>query len=683
MHGKAKILVVDDLHDKLLVYQSILEELQQDLVLVQSGSEALRHVLRDDFAVILLDVNMPDMDGFETAAMIRSRKRSAHTPIIFITAYADELHAMKGYSHGAVDYILAPVIPDVLRTKVRVFVDLWYKTREIQEQAHALRELERRELERELQYAAQSLSHTTQRLDLALEAGRMGAWEWDLSSHLLTWSPMVQHIFGFHPGTFTGSVDDLISRLHPDDRESVLGTLRTVAANGSEFCLEHRIVRENGEVAWVEVRGRVISAPLSQSPCHAAMKKRITGVCMDITQRKSAEEELRRHREQLEQLVRERTAELKASHERLRLADRLASIGTLAAGLGHDMGNLLMPIQMRLDALEKGIGTLSLSSTNDQHVSRCLEDIKAIRTASEYLKRLSQGLRLFALDPEESWTGEGTVLAKWWNEVKPFLCNALPRTVRLVCEIPTDVPAVAIPPHTFTQVIYNLVQNAGDALRLRDSGTVTVSAQPEGSCVRVSVSDDGPGMSEEVKSRCMEPFFTTKSRGISTGLGLALVHGAVTKAGGSIHVESQPERGTTFHLLLPAAQVDGAPSHAAGPGAVAYVLLNDARIRAYVAAMLRGLNVHVAENDRFNGMHPNGHGPELLVLDSCPDREIDVMDFVRGHDQRWVVRFGEPADHIDHQQVMCIGSHPPPADIRKALVGVVRSARQASQLQPQ
>src|SRR5438445_1896166 len=115
----ANILVVDDLPEKLLVFSSILEELGQNLVFVNSGSEALREVLHREFAVILLDVNMPDIDGFETAALVRRYKRSAHTPIIFITAYADEIQTAKGYSLGAVDYILSPVVADVLRSQVK------------------------------------------------------------------------------------------------------------------------------------------------------------------------------------------------------------------------------------------------------------------------------------------------------------------------------------------------------------------------------------------------------------------------------------------------------------------------------------------------------------------------------------------------------------------------------------
>src|SRR5262249_4589849 len=117
---KVNILVVDDLPEKLLTFRTILEELGENLVLPNSGEEALRRLLEQDFAVILLDVNMPRLNGFETARLIRGRKKSALTPIIFITAFSDEVHTAQGYSLGAVDYILAPVVPDILRTKVKV-----------------------------------------------------------------------------------------------------------------------------------------------------------------------------------------------------------------------------------------------------------------------------------------------------------------------------------------------------------------------------------------------------------------------------------------------------------------------------------------------------------------------------------------------------------------------------------
>src|SRR3954452_20395408 len=135
MTDKINILVVDDLPDKLLAMQTVLGELGQSVITARSGEEALRKVLEFDFAVILLDVNMPGMDGLETAALIRGRKKSAHTPIIFITAFADEMHTAQGYSLGAVDYILSPVVPEVLRTKVRVFVELSRMTQQVKRQA--------------------------------------------------------------------------------------------------------------------------------------------------------------------------------------------------------------------------------------------------------------------------------------------------------------------------------------------------------------------------------------------------------------------------------------------------------------------------------------------------------------------------------------------------------------------
>ena len=129
------ILIVDDLSDKRLVLQTILQDLGQNLVLARSGAEALREILKREFALILMDVNMPDIDGLETASLIRKYKKSAATPIIFITAFADEIQTLRGYQLGAVDYIFSPVIPDVLRSKVKVFVELHQMQRRIREQA--------------------------------------------------------------------------------------------------------------------------------------------------------------------------------------------------------------------------------------------------------------------------------------------------------------------------------------------------------------------------------------------------------------------------------------------------------------------------------------------------------------------------------------------------------------------
>ncbi len=163
------ILLVDDSPDKLLSMRSILEDLRVRVVTAHSGRDALRQLLNDDFAVILLDVNMPDMDGFETACLIRQRKRSEHTPIIFVTAMSDDTHQAHGYSLGAVDYILAPVHPEVLRTKVGVFVDLYRKRQEAERRAEeqlalALSESARKEAERASQAKSEFLANLSHEL---------------------------------------------------------------------------------------------------------------------------------------------------------------------------------------------------------------------------------------------------------------------------------------------------------------------------------------------------------------------------------------------------------------------------------------------------------------------------------------------------------------------------------------
>src|SRR5262249_20934913 len=132
---KVNILLVDDLPEKLLVLETVLADLDENVISVRSGTEALQQVLKNEFAVILLDVNMPDIDGFETAALIRKRKKSAHVPIIFITALGDEMHTAQGYLLGAVDYIMSPVVPSILRTKVKVFVELFRMTQQVRRQA--------------------------------------------------------------------------------------------------------------------------------------------------------------------------------------------------------------------------------------------------------------------------------------------------------------------------------------------------------------------------------------------------------------------------------------------------------------------------------------------------------------------------------------------------------------------
>ena len=173
---RANILIVDDRDDKLLVFATVLEELNQNIVTMRSGEAALRWLLENDCAVILLDVNMPGMDGFETAQLIRTRPRSSHIPIIFITAYADEMHTARGYSLGAVDYILSPVVPDILRSKVAVFVQLFNLREQVRKKADERVSLAR---EQSARFAAEAV---TRRASFLAEASRILSSSLDVDS---------------------------------------------------------------------------------------------------------------------------------------------------------------------------------------------------------------------------------------------------------------------------------------------------------------------------------------------------------------------------------------------------------------------------------------------------------------------------------------------------------------------
>ncbi len=295
----------------------------------------------------------------------------------------------------------------------------------------------------------------------------------------------------------------------------------------------------------------------------------------------------RRFREDLERQVKERTAELERSHVRLRIADRLSAIGTLAAGLGHDMNNVLLPVRCRLDALD----AMELPQAARQQVA-------AVRASAEYLRQLADGLRLLALDPDDAEASiANTSIENWWSEVGPLLTKAVRKPVRLEVVIAPGLPHVAVPRHRLTQAVLNLVVNAAEAVQERAASgapaLVRVSARPGASgTVMVSVEDNGRGMTEEVRRRAVEPFFTTKTRGLGTGLGLALVRGVVVAAGGALHIESEPGEGTTITLELPSSQLDGggaatAVPSAAGRGRAAAITLRDPRAAAALELVLR------------------------------------------------------------------------------------------------
>ena len=443
---------------------------------------------------------------------------------------------------------------------------------------------------------------------------------------------------------------------HPDDRQDSFAQWeRVTRGDAKDYQTEKRYVRKDGEIAWVQVTGTVVRDQ------HGRPMIGIS-VVQDISERKQNEAELAMHRERLEELIAIRTRELEHTHQRLRLSERMAALGTLSAGLGHDMGNLLLPLRLRLDSMEaKGIAP------------GFREDLDAVRKCAEYLQRLANGLRLFALDPDaRESASECTDLVDWWSDVFLFYKNALPRQIVLEPRFAPNLPPVRMARPNLTQAIFNLVQNAGDALKGREDGSVSVWAErgSEPDTIRLGVTDNGQGMSEETRQRCLEPFFTTKTRGISTGLGLALVHGIVKKAGGTIQIDSQRGRGTTFTLTIAAAALKATPSTDVREGAgrpCAVVSIKDPRLRAYVASVLRALAFEVSWSDVPD------HEPAVLWLTDPRQHLTEHARRFLGADQgRRVIVLGKAHNGLEHLRGVVQFPEPPkPAAIRQALREVV------------
>ena len=282
-HEKVNILLVDDQPAKLLAYEVILKELGENLVVAASGLEALEYLLKNEVAVILVDVCMPELDGFELAAMIREHPRFQKTAMIFISAIqVSDIDRLRGYEMGAVDYVPVPVIPEVLRAKIRVFAELYRKTRQL-ERFNAELEDRVRARTAELEESNARLLESEQRRSLALAAGKMGSWDWDWINGDWMWDEGQFRIFGVDPKNFAVTTANVEALLHPDDVDELRKAVARFNKGERSYEAEFRVNRPDGEIRWcvgtaaatVDKAGRVV---------------RVSGVTVDITERKRAEE---------------------------------------------------------------------------------------------------------------------------------------------------------------------------------------------------------------------------------------------------------------------------------------------------------------------------------------------------------------------------------------------------------
>jgi len=328
-------------------------------------------------------------------------------------------------------------------------------------------------------------------------------------------------------------------------------------------------------------------------------------------------------------ILRDNEAE-RIADARLRQSDRLTALGTLAAGLGHDMNNVLLPVRAHLNALERAMAAATAAPPPmGEHVDE-------IRSGIEYLQGLADGLHSLANDPGPALgNGDGTDLNAWWVRVQPLLRQAVPPLTVVAAEIPPGLPRVNVAERALTQAVLNLFVNAGEAItaaRRNAPGKVILRAAgtPDGQGIEVAVADSGCGMTEEVRARAFDMFFTTKTRQVGSGLGLALVQRVAREASGSVAIDSVPGEGTAIRMSFPPCMLP--PSVTDAHVAIS---LADSRAAAFMESAMRA------------------RGMRLVTLDDPSEADAWIVDprIVQARDAvRWLARragrtlvlYGEP-----------------------------------------
>jgi len=404
-----------------------------------------------------------------------------------------------------------------------------------------------------------------------------------------------------------------LEAVHPDDRGMTTEAFIRANAERGPFKVEYRLLGRDGTYRWA-----IDAATPRVGPSGEYLG--YIGSVLDISDRKAAEEELSRYRAGLEAMVAERTRQLEESSKRLRDSERLASLGTLTAGLGHDLHNALLPLRVHVEELLE-------ASRREPAIG---ENAAAIEAITSYLASLSRGMRMLSKDPAQGAEEGETDLLEWERSAGRVLGSAVGRAAELVVRVERDVARVKLADHRLTQAVFNLVQNARDAVVARwgegKGGRIELLCAPGADqTVVVSVSDNGIGMDERTVRRCVEPFFTTKVRGArtdqgGTGMGLSLVSAYVQAAGGRLDVESKLGEGSVFRLVLPATEAPGIA--AGGDRPVASVTLGDERRAAAVRAVLAAAGWEV----KLGGVLP-AENARLWVTDAEHGGVVDVRRF--------------------------------------------------------
>jgi PAS domain S-box-containing protein len=514
--NRVKILLVDDTPENLVSLEAALETLGEELVLARSGTEALRHMLDNDFAAILLDVKMPDMDGFETAELIRNRPRSKQTPILFLTGYKNEEHLFRGYDLGAVDFLFKPIVPEVLRSKVAVFVELSRKADLLREQALALvqqtKVLQKAELRfRSLLEAAPDamvicredgavalVNSRTERLFLQSRQELLGR---NIRDLVPAWN--------YEPGRWADV------EFSPDTGQDLIA------------------VRSDGHTMPVEI---------SVNEVQAEDGLLVTSSIRDVTERKKADESRKKAEEQirelnahLEERVLERTEDL------LRSNDELAQFAYVAS---HDLQEPLRTVSIYAQLLARRYQG-QLGPAADEFIGHITESASRmenlIRDLLEFSQLDSRGLDHFVK------TSCDEALDDALNNLRVRILESGAEVVR------SKLPCVIGDAVQLSRLFQNLIINS---IKYRSERVpkIEIWSELRDSEWTLSVRDNGIGIEPQYAEKVFGIFRRLHPRAerSGNGMGLAICKKVVTRHGGRIWVESEFGQGATFRFTLPA-----------------------------------------------------------------------------------------------------------------------------------
>lgn len=562
--AKGRILIVDDDERNLLALSEVLSPIA-DVASASSGKDALRQLLKSDFAVILLDVFMPGMDGYETAAVIREREQTAKVPIIFLSAVNKETeHLMRGYAMGAVDYVFKPVDPIVLRSKVNVFVDLYDMRRQVEErsiaeqqlrEAHYHEQLSRIEAERLLETSEKRQAALLDLLPLAIYEGGQG----DQAGDRNFVGGDLTHFLGAEASAVLAGERAFDDWVHPEDRSVVTAHL---AHTGDSATVEYRWVGPDGTMRHILDQRVAVDGD--------GDNQRWAGTLLDISERKRLEAQL--------------------VH-----VGKLDALGQLTGGVAHDFNNLLSAILGGLFLLKRRIqleGREQILVEQMQHAAE--QGAELVRRMMAFARQ--QELNPVSIDP-----------ASLCESVAGLVAHTLGGSVSVDWQCPKQSLSLFVDRGQLELALVNLILNARDAMA-QSGGTVTVSIDRAVNglkghpALRIRVGDTGDGIPAHLIEKVTEPFFTTKDVGKGTGLGLSMVAGFVHQSGGELLIESVAGEGTSIELLLPATDARQPPKVANGQerdldlnGGSLLLIDDDPSVRLVMAEQLREAGASVDE----------------------------------------------------------------------------------------